>query len=122
MRMPGGLEHSSRGPDGSIQYGKRDREHSKKQPGKWIAVGCCVRRVSASSPAKLVKCILTGEYTDVAELLRDNVEAERRRASENGGSQVPYSGRRELPDFEGWLQCFSSYALQWSITCTAIRL
>ncbi len=61
-------------------------------------------------PAKLVKRILKGEYIDMAELLMDNVEAERRRVSGNEGGQVPRSGRQELPDFESWLQCFSSYA------------
>ena len=38
-------------------------------------------------PAKLVKRILRGEYIDMAELLKDNVEAERRRlaSTEEGG-------------------------------------
>ncbi len=45
----------------------------------------------------------------MAELLKDNVEAERRRlaAGENGVARV---SRREVPDFDSWLQCFSSYA------------
>ena len=53
-------------------------------------------------PMKIVRCIM-------AELLKDNVEAERRRAALNDRSQVPWSSRRDIPDFESWLQCFSSY-------------
>ena len=36
-------------------------------------------------PAKLVKCILKPEYVDMAELLKDNMEAERRRMLSDGG-------------------------------------
>ena len=36
--------------------------------------------------AKLVRRILQGEYIDMAELLKDNMEAERRRLSAEGGS------------------------------------
>ena len=65
-------------------------------------------------PAKLVKRILRGEYIDMAELLRDNMEAERRRAaveSETGQGQVGQRiGRREIPDIMSWVQCFSAYA------------
>ncbi len=60
-------------------------------------------------PAKLAHRIRKGEYVEMAELLKDNVEAERRRlaAGESGTARV---SRREVPDFESWLQCFSSYA------------
>ncbi len=60
-------------------------------------------------PAKLAHHIRKGEYVEMAELLKDNVEAERRRlaAGESGTARV---SRREVPDFESWLQCFSSYA------------
>ena len=61
-------------------------------------------------PAKLVRRILRGEYIDMAELLKDNMEVERRRAlseAEEGRARV---NRREVPDLLSWLQCFSLYA------------
>ena len=56
--------------------------------------------------AKLVRRILRGEYIDMAELLKDNMEAERRRLSAVGG---PHFNRREVPDILSWLQCFNLY-------------
>ena len=47
----------------------------------------------------------------MAELLKDNVEAERRRLSgENRTGQR--LGHREVPDFESWLQCLCSSGMQ----------
>ena len=65
-------------------------------------------------PAKLVKRIQKAEYVDMAELLKDNMEAERRRMLSD--SAFPQSHltnrpvRREIPDMLSWLQCFSLYA------------
>ena len=61
-------------------------------------------------PGKLVKKILKGDFVDMAELLKDNVEAERRRAASGESSQGQRLSRREVPDFTSWLQCFSFYA------------
>ena len=65
-------------------------------------------------PAKLVRRILRAEYVDMAELLKDNMEAERRRMqAEGGGTHPHFSGRqsrREVPDILSWLQCFGLYA------------
>ena len=65
-------------------------------------------------PAKLVKRILKGEFVDMAEFLKDNMEVERRRCSVEvdplQGHIGQTSGRREVPDLMSWLQCFSSYA------------
>ena len=65
-------------------------------------------------PVKLVKRILKGEYIDFSELLKDNMEAERRRAIQEGdGAQGAYThraNRREVPDILSWLGCFSLYA------------
>ena len=64
-------------------------------------------------PARLVKQILKGDFVDMAELLRDNLEAERRRARselETGKSGAPASSRREVPDFTSCVQCFALYA------------
>lgn len=62
-------------------------------------------------PTKLVKQILRGEYIDMAELLKDNIEVERRRLTsteEGGGSSS--GARRGIPNLWSWLQCYSLYA------------
>ncbi len=63
-------------------------------------------------PAKLVTKILKGDFVDMAELLRDNIEAERRRtrttSAETCSNSTP--GRREVPDLFSWVQCFGVYA------------
>ncbi len=104
-------ERSGREPDGGTRPWERDRGALQERAAEVDSSRPFVLGESLPVvPAMLVKRILKGEYIDMAELLRDNVEAERRRVSGNEGSQVPRSGRRELPDFESWLQCFSSYA------------
>ena len=62
-------------------------------------------------PAKLVAKIVKGDYVDMAELLRDNIEAERRRATDSSAAGLSTSQvhRREVPDFLSWLQCFGVY-------------
>ena len=66
-------------------------------------------------PPKLVKRIIKGEYVDMAELLNDNMEAERQRALIE--SEIsPYvsqhrPGCREVLDILSWLHCFSLYAI-----------
>ena len=65
-------------------------------------------------PAKLVKHILNPEYVDMAELLKDNMEAEKRRMLSDGGLTQSHFANRltrwEVPDMLRWLQCFSLYA------------
>ena len=66
-------------------------------------------------PAKMVKRILKkGEFVDMAELLKDNLEAERRRfVAEGTGGMSHFTNRqsrREVPDILSWLHCFSLYA------------
>ena len=50
----------------------------------------------------------------MAELLKDNLELERRRCLSEGetsqGLLLQRSARREVPDLLSWLQCFSSFA------------
>ena len=60
-------------------------------------------------PAKLVGKILRLEFVDMAELLRDNIEAERRRGSHVESASNPKRPRREVPDILSWLQCFGIY-------------
>ena len=70
-------------------------------------------------PPKLVAKIQRGEYVDMAELLRDNIKADRRRTVQGGAGVAAAvcswmtgkpSGRREVPDILSWAQCFSTYA------------
>ena len=72
-------------------------------------------------PFKLVKRIQRGEFVDMAEILKDNMEVERRRAAQagEGGQQsqaINRGSRREVPDMLSWLHCFSLYA---AIVCEA---
>ena len=60
-------------------------------------------------PAKLVGKILRLEFVDMAELLRDNIKAERRRGSQGESSSGSKHTRREIPDILSWLQCFGIY-------------
>ena len=64
-------------------------------------------------PHKLVLRILRGEYVDMAELLRDNQEAQRRSSSQQMSSlsSEPSSSRsrRDVPDLLSWVQCFGTY-------------
>ena len=68
-------------------------------------------------PVKLVKRIIKGDYLDMAEMLSDNMEVERRRAlaESEGGPSSKSTGRREVPDMLSWLHCFSLYA---AIVCS----
>ena len=62
-------------------------------------------------PYKIVKKITNGEFVDMAELLRDNIEAERR-ASVVEGQKPPkaaHTARREIPDLLSWVQCFGTF-------------
>ena len=62
-------------------------------------------------PARLVKKILDGEFVDMAELLHNNVEVERRRADQGGPTTSELRRlRREVPDIMSWLQCFGMFA------------
>ena len=62
-------------------------------------------------PAKLVWKFLRLEFVDMAELLRDNIEAERRQGRQREATGVPMKQqqRREVPDILSWIQCFGIY-------------
>ena len=63
-------------------------------------------------PAKLVAKIQKGDYMDMAELLRDNMEYERRQTTSE--SKSGRASRREVPDLLSWITCFGIYA---SVIC-----
>lgn len=83
---------------------KREAAGTKKEAATFI-----LSEALPVIPAKLVKRILKGEFVDMADLLKDNMEAERRRALVEGESNQ-ILGRREVPDILSWLHCFSLYA------------
>ena len=64
-------------------------------------------------PAKLVKQIQKAESVDMAEILKDNMEAERRRMlSDSAFPQTHFTNRpvwREILDMLSWLHCFCLY-------------
>ena len=63
-------------------------------------------------PYKLVARILKGEFIDMAELLRDNLEAQRRASAvaQVGAAAASIAkSRREVPDLMSWVQCFGTY-------------
>ena len=64
-------------------------------------------------PARVVARIWKREYIDMADLLRDNLEAERR-SMVQGTSPLARLGQskplcREIPDVLSWAQCFGAY-------------
>ena len=92
-----------------------EQEQPEKRRGKEVKPPSHPFIISSTLPVvpvKLVKKIWSGEYVDMAELLRDNMEVERRQhATEGeGGSGAGTSNRREIPDLLSWLHCFSLYA------------
>ena len=64
-------------------------------------------------PHKLVIRVLRGDFVDMAELLRNNLEAQRRLLSVPVSSSSPSTpsarARREVPDLLSWVQCFGTY-------------
>ena len=64
-------------------------------------------------PHNLVSRILQGEYVDMEELLRDNLEVQRCSSSQLTGSSSsgssPSRRRRDFPDLLSWVQCFGTY-------------
>ena len=64
-------------------------------------------------PAKLVAKIHKGEYIDMSELLRNNMELERRKLEVSDSKNNPAS-RREVPDLLSWITCFGTYS---SVVC-----
>ena len=83
---------------------------AKKQP---LPPPFIVGKGLPAIPPKLVAKIQRGEFVDMAELLRDNIEADRRRAATAGNVVATLLGsakpRREVPDLMSWVQCFGMY-------------
>lgn len=80
----------------------------EKQIGSFI-LGECLPPV----PQKLVAKIQKGDYVEMAELLRDNMELQRRQADDSQ-NQIK-ANRREVPDLLSWITCFGTYA---SVVCS----
>ena len=62
-------------------------------------------------PGKLVARILRGNFIDMAELLQDNLEAQRRGALQDTSPASASVSRfcREVLDLLNWVQCFGIY-------------
>ena len=69
-------------------------------------------------PAKLATKIQRGELVDMAGLLKDNLEVERRKLSVAGGVMASLllgkPPQREVPDLLSWLTSFGMYACQYT--------
>ena len=112
--------------------GEKDKEEEPPSKGKEKAGGLVVPGHKTAPhapftlgeglpvvPAKIVTKIQKGEYVDMAELLKDNIEVGRRRVEQGGAGGIAAAvcswiggraGRREVPDVTSWAQCFCSYA------------
>ena len=105
-------------PGRQIEGGTTNKDELMLMPHKVPNLGNSLLFILSEAlpivPPKLVKRIVKGEYVDMAELLNDNMEVERRRAlfeselSSCSSQQRP--GCREIPDILSWLYCFSLYA------------
>ena len=108
--------------DGAVEDGTREKAGGEEVDSKDEADG---RKDTVGKPfilseglppvpRKLVARILRGEFVDMAELLRDNLEAQRRGSSSNPSSSGSSGGGnsrswREVPDLLSWVQCFGTY-------------
>lgn len=110
VRLLGLRTFSSGSPSRVAEVGEQsfERREQRGSAKKGEGTPFLLSEALPAVPARLVKKIIKGEYVDMAELLRDNVEAERRKGSGEGESSQ--SRRREIPDILSWVQCFSAYA------------
>lgn len=101
----GGASEQPCGEPTSAPAGVEPKE--KESAGQPLNIGEGLSPV----PAKLVAKILRGEFVDMAELLRDNIEMDRRRGHTEDGQGGPKSPRqrREVPYLLSWIQCFGVY-------------
>ncbi len=99
--FPSQREESTAGDPGVVKPSPSKDEALEDAEGPFI-----LSEALPVIPAKLVRRILRPEYVDMAELLKDNMEAERRKLAAEAGSHFT---RREVPDILSWIQCFNMY-------------
>ena len=109
-----GAESPQPGPPSAkeVQASTALQEAGEKEPkGKAEAQPFIPSVCLPPVPSKLVAKIIKGDFVDMAELLRDNIEAERQRAMGDISScpNASRPQRRKVPDFMSWLQCFGTY-------------
>ena len=100
------------GASGFITVGDSSKKRSKDQAPFKMGDGL------PAVPPKLVAKIRRGEFVDMAELLKYNLEADRRRTIQGGAAATAMlwiagksaGTRREVPDILSCVQCFSTYA------------
>ena len=91
---------------------EQERRHKTKGLGEEAAAQSFVLSEGlAPVPAKLMGRILRGNFVDMAELLRDNLEAQRRGVIQESSviPSDPKRSRQEVPDLLSWVQCFGTY-------------
>ena len=87
---------------------KKGKEKDKPSPQPAFLLGEGLPPV----PPKLVDKIQRLEFVDMAELLGDNLEVQRRSSDQEPQplSQSSRNRRREVPDILSWVSCFGVYA------------
>ena len=91
---------------------ERERRHKTKGSGEEaMAQPFLLSDGMAPVLAKLVARILRGDFVDMAELLCNNLKAQRRGVIQESSaiSSDLKRGRREIPDLLSWVQCFGTY-------------
>ena len=98
-----------RGTSGGVVAGVKEQASTRKAI-EGVAKPFILSEGLPPVPAKIVTRILRGEFIDMVELLRDNLEVQRRGALQDAPSSTGVSrSRREVPDLLSWVQCFSIY-------------
>ena len=74
-------------------------------------------------PPEIVKRILKGAFVDMAELLKDNLEKERRRSLVENGAMPPFQARHSRREILDVLSSIASpYMQPWSALSTPTKL
>ena len=92
----------TRPPAGELPETQKKGDEGEVAPSPFI--------VSESLYPKLVSKIWGLEYVDMSEILRDNVELERRQIGEPSSSNALRLSRREVPDLLSWVVCYGMFA------------
>jgi hypothetical protein len=106
-----GLEGSNREPPSREPWGEAGLSSAQSEVE---ATPFVLSEASPVIPKKIVGRILKGEFVDMSELLKDNMEADRRKRATDGAAPHPPFGNgptsRDVPDVMSWAQCFSHFA------------
>jgi len=104
------LEQAGQGVKDHVENGGAESTMQEKDENSLFILGDTLPVV----PPKLVKRILKGKFVDMTELLKDNMDAERRNLASTEGANST-SMRREVPNLLSWVYCYSLFA---AIVCS----